>query len=497
MSDKAPKHAPVTEPAAKPAGKPWGGRFDGDTAALLEAFSASVGFDRRLAECDVRGSIVHARTLARAGVLTDAEADALEAGLGRIREELRADKFVWSVALEDVHMNIESRLVELVGDIGKKLHTGRSRNDQVVTDMRLYLRGWTDVLARDLHSVQSALVAQAGRHARTVMPGFTHLQVAQPVSFAHHMLSWFEMLKRDRERLADARRRINILPLGAAALAGAGYPLDRAWAAAQLGFDGVSANSMDAIADRDFLIELCAACALTMTHLSRFAEDITLWMSQPFSFATLPDAWCTGSSIMPQKKNPDAPELVRGKTSRVCGALVSLLALLKAQSMAYNRDLQEDKEVLFDALDTTHISLQVMAGVIGELEVNRERMRDAARAGYSTATELADYLVRRGVPFRDAHGITGRIVRVAVERGCALDELDLDSLREICPQIDETVMRALDPEASLDTKDCVGGAAPHRVAEATRAAQEYLALDPAPNAEFGPEFDADTGPAAS
>jgi argininosuccinate lyase len=446
--------------------KPWGGRFDAPTNSLVEAFTASIGFDQRLYRYDIRGSVAHANMLAHVGVLTSAERDSIVEGLKQIEDEIDAGQFAWSVELEDVHMNIEARLIDRIGDVGKKLHTGRSRNDQVATDIRLFLRDAIDAIREALAALQSSLVDLAEREVDTILPGFTHLQPAQPVSFGHHMLAWFEMLQRDRERLADVRRRVNIMPLGAAALAGTSFPVDRAFTAKELEFDAPAANSLDAVSDRDFAIEFVSAAALIMMHLSRFSEELIL--------VDLGDAYCTGSSIMPQKKNPDVPELVRGKAARVQGHLVALLTLMKGQPLAYNKDNQEDKEPLFDTVDTVLDSLHVYRGMLDSLEVKREAMRAAASKGYTTATDLADALVRRGVPFRDAHEIVGKAVRMAIERGCDLSELDLDSVRELSDVIDAELLASLTLEASVSARDHIGGTAPRQVRAAIVRARSLL-----------------------
>ncbi len=454
--------------------KPWGGRFAEATDAFVERFTASVGFDRRLWRHDIAGSIAHARMLARAGVLTAGEAEAIVRGLEAIRADIEAGRFEWSEALEDVHMNIEARLTERIGEAGKKLHTGRSRNDQVATDVRLWLREAIDALRAEIVRLQGVLADLAEREAETVMPGFTHLQVAQPVTFGHHMLAWFEMLERDRARLADCRRRVNVLPLGAAALAGTSFPIDRAWVAEQLGFEAVAENSLDAVSDRDFAIEFTACAATLMMHLSRMAEELVLWSSAQFGFVALPDRFCTGSSIMPQKKNPDVPELVRGKAGRVFGHLQALLTLMKAQPLAYNKDNQEDKEPLFDAADTALDCVRAFADMLPHLELDRERMRAAARQGFATATDLADYLVRKGVPFRDAHEVVGRAVRHCVERGCDLAELPLETLRGFCDRIEADVYEVLTLEGSVAARDHLGGTAPRQVRAAVRRARARL-----------------------
>ncbi len=450
--------------------KLWGGRFAESTDALVEAFSESVSFDQRLYRQDIAGSIAHARMLGKVKVLKAEEVDAIIEGLEAIRADIEVGDFVWSSQLEDVHMNIESALTERIGEAGKKLHTGRSRNDQVATDVRLYLRDAIDVLDAGIASLQSALVELALREADTVMPGFTHMQVAQPISFGHHMLAWFEMIARDRARLADCRQRVNILPLGSAALAGTTYPIDRAYVAEQLGFDAVTENSLDAVSDRDFAIEFTAAASILMMHLSRWSEELILWASSAFGFVNLPDRFCTGSSIMPQKKNPDVPELVRGKTGRVYGDLTTLLTLMKGQPLAYNRDNQEDKEPLFDAIDTVTASVRLFAAMLPNIQVNAERCRLAAAQGFSTATDLADYLVRKGLPFRDAHAVVGRAVQLGVKQGKDLAELSLEQLQQFSAVISEDVYAVLTLEGSLAARDHVGGTAPKQVrAAATRA----------------------------
>jgi len=441
----------------------WSGRFDEPVADFVLRYTASVGFDRRLAFADIAGSLAHAAMLARAGIISATDLADIERGLAQIRGEIERGTFEWRLDLEDVHLNIEKRLTDLVGDAGKRLHTGRSRNDQVATDLRLWLRGELDGIVGLLKRVQSSLVEQASRHAATVMPGFTHLQVAQPVTFGHHLLAYVEMFERDRERLVDARRRINRLPLGAAALAGTTFPIDRAFVAEQLGFEAVAANSLDAVSDRDFAIEFCAAAAIAMMHVSRLSEELVLWMSQQYGFVRLPDRFTTGSSIMPQKKNPDVAELARGKTGRVYGSLTALLTLMKGQPLAYNKDNQEDKEPVFDAVDTLADTLRAFAEMLPGLEVDAAAMEQAANEGYSTATDLADYLVRKGVPFRDAHEAVARAVRLAVDHGCALDALPLADLQRLAPQVGDDVRAALTTTGSLAARDHVGGTAPAQV----------------------------------
>jgi argininosuccinate lyase len=463
---------------AKPPGAPapatrtkWSERFDEPVDELVGRFTASVGFDARLAPYDIQASLAHARMLAACGVISRANLAEIERGMKAIRREIESGEFAWSVEAEDVHSNIERRLIELVGEAGKRLHTARSRNDQVATDVRLWLRGEIDRLDGLLAKLQDALLAQAERHAALVMPGFTHLQVAQPVTFGHHLMAYHEMLERDRARFAGCRRRVNQLPLGAAALAGTTFPIDRERVAHELGFDGLCANSIDAVSDRDFAIEFCAHAALAMTHLSRFAEELVLWMSPRFGFVRLPDRFCTGSSIMPQKKNPDVPELVRGKSARVAGDLVALLMLMKAQPLAYNKDNQEDKEPLFDAADTLGDSLAVFAALVEGLEPVPGAMRAAALEGFATATDLADYLVRKGVAFRDAHGIVARAVREAEGVGCDLSGLPLAVLKRFSSAIGDDVFDSLSLEGSVAARDHPGGTAPRRVRAAVARAR--------------------------
>ena len=452
----------------------WGGRFAEPTDALVERFTASVDFDQRLALHDIQGSIAHAEMLAASGVLSSGELRKIRSGLSRIQRDVEAGRFRWDPALEDVHMNIEARLTEIAGEAGKKLHTGRSRNDQVATDVRLFLRERIDAIDALLTELMAALADRAEQHTETVMPGFTHLQPAQPVTFGHHLMAWFEMASRDRDRLRDCRRRLNLSPLGSAALAGTTFPIDRAMTATSLGFDGPTHNSLDAVSDRDFLIEFVSVASMAMMHLSRWCEEMVLWMSQQFGFIHLPDAYCTGSSIMPQKKNPDVPEIVRGKAARVMGHLSGLLVLMKGQPLAYNRDNQEDKEALFDSADTLADCLAVMAEIVRAMEPDAAAMRAAAEEGFGTATDLADYLVVRGVPFRDAHEIVGQAVAHAIERGLTLSQLALDTYRGLCPQIDEDVYEVLTLEGSISARDHVGGTAPSAVRAAIRAARERI-----------------------
>ena len=452
----------------------WGGRFSEGPDARVAAFTESVSFDARLYAHDIRGSIAHARMLAKVGVLRDDEFARIEAGLSAIGERIAAGDFAWDEALEDVHMNIEARLTDDIGALGKKLHTGRSRNDQIATDIRLWLRDAIDALIGELERLRGALIGLAEREADTIMPGFTHMQVAQPVTFGHHMLAWEAMLARDTERLRDIRRRVNRLPLGSAALAGTTFPIDREMVAAELGFDSVIDNSLDAVSDRDFAIEFVSAAALVITHLSRHSEELVLWMSPAFGFVDLPDRYCTGSSIMPQKKNPDVAELVRGKTARVNGHLVSLLTLMKGQPLAYNRDNQEDKEPIFDVVDTVMNSVALYADMMPHVTVHAETCREAARKGFSTATDLADYLVRQGVAFCDAHEIVGKSVQHAIGAGCDLAELDLDTLRGFSDAIGEDVYEVLTLEGSVAARDHIGGTAPNQVRAAAARARSAL-----------------------
>lgn len=455
--------------------KSWGGRFTEATDQFVAAFTASVEFDKRLAPYDIQGSIAHATMLKQIGLLSEKETKDIVEGLEEILNQIERDDFYWSVELEDVHMNIEARLTDRIGDAGKKLHTGRSRNDQVATDVRLYLRAEIDFISAKLKRLQTALLDLAEREADTILPGFTHLQVAQPISFGHHMLAWFEMLQRDQERLADCRKRVNIMPLGSAALAGTSYPLDRRLTAELLGFERPSRNSLDAVSDRDFAIEFTSAASLVMMHLSRFSEELILWTSAQFNFIDLPDAFCTGSSIMPQKKNPDVPELVRGKSGRVFGHLFSLLTLMKSQPLAYNKDNQEDKEPLFDTVDTLKACLRAFADMMPHIQPNREVMYEACKKGFATATDLADYLVRKGIAFRDAHEIVGKAVRLGVETQRDLSELKLEELQSLSPLIGSEVFEVLTLEGSVAARDIEGGTAPKRVREAVKHARALLA----------------------
>ncbi len=452
----------------------WGGRFSEHTDAFVEAFTASVEFDRRMYKQDIAGSKAHARMLQKTGVLSETDCEAILKGLDTIVEEIESGKFEWSVAREDVHMHIEARLTELVGDAGKRLHTGRSRNDQVATDIRLYLREQITVIVSQLVDLQKGLLVLAEQEADTIMPGFTHLQVAQPVTFGHHMMAWFEMLQRDATRMLDCHVRMNVSPLGAAALAGTSFPVDRYMTAAELGFIGPAANSLDAVSDRDFAIEFCAAAAILMTHLSRMSEEMVMWSSAQFDFIELPDRYCTGSSIMPQKKNPDVPELVRGKTGRVNGNLVCLLTLMKSQPLAYNKDNQEDKEPLFDTIDTVIACLRAFADMVPALVCKRENMYNAAKQGFSTATDLADYLVRKGLPFRDAHEVVGKAVAYGVANNKDLSEMDVNELKGFSAMIDEEVFNVLSLEGSVAARNHIGGTAPDQVRNAVAEARQRL-----------------------
>jgi argininosuccinate lyase len=454
--------------------KAWSGRFSEPVSELVKRYTASVFFDKRMATQDIRGSLAHARMLGKQGIITAADVAAIESGMTQILSEIERNEFRWNLDDEDVHLNIEKRLTALIGDAGKRLHTGRSRNDQVATDIRLWLRDTLDLLDALLRDYQAALLDVAENHAATPLPGFTHLQVAQPVTFGHHLLAYVEMAGRDRSRLADCRRRMNRLPLGAAALAGTSYPIDREFVARELGFDGVCENSLDAVSDRDFAIEFTAAASLVMVHMSRFSEELVFWMSPRVGFIDLADRFCTGSSIMPQKKNPDVPELARGKTGRVFGHLMGLLTLMKGQPLAYNKDNQEDKEPLFDTADTLCDTLRIFAEMVPGIRVKADVMRAALGQGFATATDLADYLVRKGMPFRDAHEVVARAVRAAEARGIDLANLLLDELREFSPLIDSDVFDVLSIEGSLAARDHIGGTAPAQVSAAIVRARSKL-----------------------
>ena len=455
--------------------KPWKGRFTAETDELVEEYTESVSFDQRLYDVDIQGSKAHATMLAKVGVLTDTERDAIISGLDQILEDIEQGNFSWSRTLEDVHMNIETRLTEKIGEVGKKLHTGRSRNDQVATDIRLYLRQGIDGLSSEVLSLLESLLDLAEREYDTIMPGFTHLQVAQPITFGHHMMAWVEMLMRDLGRLSDCRDRMNIMPLGAAALAGTTFPVDRNYTAELLGFDAPAANSLDAVSDRDFAMEFMSSAAIIMIHLSRMSEELIIWSSAQFSFIDISDTYCTGSSIMPQKKNPDVAELTRGKSGRVIGNLMALFMIMKGQPLAYNRDNQEDKEPLFDSLDTATAAVRVFAGMIPQLTVNSGAMYRAASSGFSTATDLADYLVRKDIPFRDAHEIVGKAVQAAEQAGCDLSDMPLQSLQQFSGEIDGDVYNVLTLEGSVRARDHLGGTAPDQVLAAIRKVRKQMA----------------------
>lgn len=455
--------------------KLWAGRFAEPTDAFVEAFTASVEFDQRLAPYDIQGSIAHATMLAKQGILSDAERDAIIQGLEHIKARIEAGQFDWSIALEDVHMNVEAALTEDIGIAGKKLHTGRSRNDQVATDVRLWLRDELAEIGAGIRGLQQALLNIAEREADTILPGFTHLQTAQPITFGHHMMAWFEMLDRDHDRMADCAKRVNVMPLGAAALAGTTYPIDRHQTAELLGFERPAENSLDAVSDRDFAIEFAAAASILMMHLSRMSEELIIWSSAQFHFITLSDSFCTGSSIMPQKKNPDVPELIRGKSGRIFGHLMALLTLMKSQPLAYNKDNQEDKEPLFDAVDNVKGSLKVFADMVPAISCNADAMRSAASKGFATATDLADYLVRKGVAFRDAHEVVGKSVAYCVEKQCDLADLSLDELRGFSDVITDDVFDYLTLEGSVAARDHIGGTAPAQVKAAIARARLRLA----------------------
>ncbi|AKX60306.1 argininosuccinate lyase [Thiopseudomonas alkaliphila] len=452
----------------------WGGRFSEPVDAFVARFTASVDFDQRLYKHDIMGSLAHAKMLTKVGVLTAEECQAITDGLHAILQEIEAGEFEWRVDLEDVHMNIEARLTDRIGITGKKLHTGRSRNDQVATDIRLWLRDEIDAILAEITRLQEGLLGLAEAEADTIMPGFTHLQTAQPVTFGHHLMAWFEMLSRDYERLVDCRKRTNRMPLGSAALAGTTYPIDRTITCELLGFEAISGNSLDGVSDRDFAIEFCSAASLAMMHLSRFSEELVMWASAQFRFIDLPDRFCTGSSIMPQKKNPDVPELVRGKSGRVFGALMGLLTLMKGQPLAYNKDNQEDKEPLFDAADTLRDSLRAFADMVPAIKPKREFMREAAIRGFSTATDLADYLVGKGLPFRDCHEIVGLAVRYGVEQEKDLAEMSLDELRQFSDKITDDVFEVLTLEGSVNARNHIGGTAPAQVRQAVQRGRKLL-----------------------
>ena len=458
----------------------WSARFAEPVAELVQRYTASVDFDKRMALVDIQGSLAHAEMLTAQKIISAEDFAAIQKGMTEIRSEIEAGSFVWELALEDVHLNIEARLTKLIGDAGKRLHTGRSRNDQVATDIRLWLRGAIDEIQAELTALRSGLLGLAEKHADTIMPGFTHLQVAQPITFGHHVMAYAEMFARDAERLADCRKRVNRLPLGAAALAGTSYPIDRERVAKTLGFDGVCQNSLDAVSDRDFAIEFCATASLVMTHISRLSEELIIWMSPRVGFVDLPDRFCTGSSIMPQKKNPDVPELARGKTGRVNGNLISLLTLMKGQPLAYNKDNQEDKEPLFDSADTLRDTLRIFADMVPHIQVKADVMRAAALQGFATATDLADYLVKKGLAFRDAHEAVAHAVKACSNKGCDLADLSLADLRAACDLgdkanlIGEDAFKVLTLEGSINSRNHVGGTAPEQVKKAIAAYRKNM-----------------------
>ena len=463
MTDQTPKDAKV-----------WSGRFSEPVSELVKRYTASVTFDQRLAHFDIQGSLAHAEMLNRVGILSAVDFSSIRSGMQTIASEIESGRFQWSIDLEDVHLNIERRLTDLIGDAGKRLHTARSRNDQVATDVRLWLRAAIDQIRLDVRALQGSLLDLAEQHHSTIMPGFTHLQVAQPVTFGHHMLAYFEMFDRDHERLGDCRRRVNRLPLGSAALTGTSYPIDREMVASLLSFDGICENSMDAVSDRDFAIEFCGTASLIMIHLSRLSEELVIWMSPAFGFIDLPDRFCTGSSIMPQKKNPDVPELARGKSGRVIGHLMGMLMLMKGQPLAYNKDNQEDKEPLFDTADTVQQTLRIFAEMVAGIQVNPDRMRAAALKGFATATDLADYLVKKGLPFRDAHEVVAQAVRQASALGKDLTELSLSELQAYSNLIESDVYSVLTLEGSVSARQHRGGTAPAQVLSAARAGRNRL-----------------------
>jgi len=464
MSDKKESSGTTTNSA-------WGGRFSEQTDAFVEAFTASVQFDQRMYKQDIAGSRAHAKMLHKIEVLSDEDLNAILGGLDAVEQEISEGKFNWSIQREDVHMNIEARLTELIGDAGKRLHTGRSRNDQVATDIRLYLREQIDFIVNEINRLQQGILEVAEREAASIMPGFTHLQVAQPVTFGHHVMAWFEMLARDASRFIDCQQRMNISPLGAAALAGTSYPIDREFTAKELGFAAPTQNSLDSVSDRDFAIEFCASAAILLVHMSRMSEELVIWSSAQFDFIELPDRFCTGSSIMPQKKNPDVPELVRGKTGRVNGNLVSLLTLMKSQPLAYNKDNQEDKEPLFDTIDTVLGCLRAFADMVPAIICKHDNMYKAAKQGFSTATDLADYLVRQNLPFRDAHEVVGKAVAMGVSTGKDLSELTLEELQQFSDKINADVFDVLTLEGSVESRNHVGGTAPDQVRKAVAIAR--------------------------
>ena len=454
--------------------KLWGGRFSAATDKAVEKFTASVHFDQRLALYDIQGSIAHAQMLGDCDIISKLEAERISEGLTQIRKEIESGNFSWRDELEDVHMNIEASLTTLIGDTGKKLHTGRSRNDQIATDMRLYVRDVVDALIDRIKDLQGILIGLAEQHFDTIMPGYTHLQAAQPVTFGHHMLAWEQMLKRDKQRLIDSRVRINVSPLGAAALAGTTYPINREQTAKALGFDRPSENSQDSVSDRDFVLEFCSNTAILGTHISRMAEEMVIWSSDKFKFVDLGDAFCTGSSIMPQKKNPDVAELLRGKSARLLGNQTQLLVLMKGQPLTYNRDNQEDKEPLFDSADTSLDCVDILVRMLAQITVNNSQMYQAASDGFSTATDLADYLVKKQIPFRDAHEIVGNVVGYCVDNNIELSKLSIEKMQEFSPLIENDVFACLTLEGSVNSRDHIGGTAPKQVKLAAERAKKRL-----------------------
>ena len=461
-------------PSNKKNRKTWSGRFEEPVSKLVQRYTASIEFDQKLAEYDIQGSSAHAQMLAEAGIITAKDLTKIEKGLRQIQKEIYNGIFDWRLELEDVHLNIEKRLTTLIGDAGKRLHTARSRNDQIATDVRLYMRASIDDIIKLITAMQLSILDLAEENVNTVMPGLTHLQIAQPISFGHHLMAYFEMLKRDKERLSDCRKRVNILPLGAAALAGTSYPINRRMVAKKLGFDDICKNSLDAVSDRDFTIEFCACSTLIMTHLSRLSEELILWMSPLFGFIQLDDRFCTGSSIMPQKKNPDVPELVRGKTGRVNGNLIALLTLMKGQPLAYNKDNQEDKEPIFDTVDTLSETLHIYADMLKGVHVDVNAMRNAAMRGHSTATDLADYLTKKGVPFRDSHETVAKAVRTAEKKGCDLSEFTLSELQKFSQLIEKDIFSILTLDGSMKSRNHTGGTAPSQVRKAIKSARKNL-----------------------
>ncbi len=469
MSDKKQQRQAATEGGKNVS---WGGRFSEQTDTFVETFTASVQFDQRLYKQDIAGSRAHAKMLNKIAVLSDDDLAVILGGLDKVEQEISNGEFDWSIALEDVHMNIEARLTELVGDAGKRLHTGRSRNDQVATDIRLYLREQIDFIINEIGRLLEGVLDVAEREAASIMPGFTHLQVAQPVTFGHHVMAWHEMLKRDASRFADCQQRMNMSPLGAAALAGTSYPIDRDFTASELGFSAPTQNSLDSVSDRDFAIEFCASAAILLVHMSRMSEELVIWSSAQFDFIELPDRFCTGSSIMPQKKNPDVPELVRGKTGRINGNLISLLTLMKSQPLAYNKDNQEDKEPLFDTVDTVLGCLRAFADMVPAIICKHDNMYKAAKQGFSTATDLADYLVRKNLPFRDAHEVVGKAVAMGISTGKDLSELKLEELQQFSDKIESDVFEVLTLEGSVASRNHIGGTAPEQVRKAIALARK-------------------------